>query len=299
MSVELRHLRAFVAVAEELSFSRAAARLRIAQPALSRIVQDAEGILGFPLFKRSTRVVQLTPAGKAFLSDASHILERVEISVRTAQRTARGELGTLYIGYNDFAIPGVLPAVLQEFRTSYPEVNVSLRMMTSPQMAEMIRSRSLDIGFLTGAHLVTDLTSRVLIDEKLVCLLPKNHRLARSRTVALQSLAHEPFVMGASPGWDIFLDVVRQFCRAAGFDPRIVQDADYGSGIVELVGAGLGVSIYVERRWLYARDDIVVRRFNTASSSISTVAAWHPELRSRVVSNFVRGIQSAARSSLP
>src|SRR4029079_2208060 len=104
MTIELRHLRAFVAVAGELSFSRAAARLRIAQPALSRIVQDAEAILGFPLFERSTRGVRLTPAGKTFLPDASHILEHVEISVRTAQRTAHGELGTLYIGYNDFAI---------------------------------------------------------------------------------------------------------------------------------------------------------------------------------------------------
>jgi DNA-binding transcriptional LysR family regulator len=105
MTIELRHLRAFVAVAGELSFSRAAARLRIAQPALSRIVQDAEAILGFPLFERSTRVVRLTPAGKTFLPDASHILEHVEISVRTAQRTAHGELGTLYIGYDDFAMP--------------------------------------------------------------------------------------------------------------------------------------------------------------------------------------------------
>jgi DNA-binding transcriptional LysR family regulator len=297
MMLELRHLRAFTAVAEELSFSRAAARLHIAQPALSRIVRDAEAILGFPLFKRSTRVVRLTAAGSAFLIEASDILGRMEIAVRTAHRTAHGELGALYIGYNDFAIPGLLPNILKGFRTSYPEVNVSLKMLTSPQMAEMIRQRSLDIGFLTGTHLVADLSSQLLVNERLVCLLPKDHRLAHMQVMDLCSLADEPFVMGASPGWDIFLEIVRQFCREAGFEPRIVQEADYGSGIVELVGAGLGVSIYVERPWLQSRDDIVVRHFTRNQPAIATIAAWHPDLCSEVASNFVRRIELAAGSS--
>ena len=105
-------------------------------------------------------------------------------------------------------------------------------MMTSPQMAEMIRSRSLDIGFLTGAHLVSDLTSATLLDERLVCVLPKGHRLAGHAAVDVRDLADEAFVMGARTGWDIFLEVVDRFCGAAGFRPRIVQEADYSNGIV-------------------------------------------------------------------
>ncbi len=295
MPIEMRHLRAFVAVAEDLNFRKAAARLHTAQPALSRTILDAELILGLRLFDRSTRVVRLTPAAAAFLPEARDILERLEISIRTAQRTARGELGTLHIGYNDFAIPGLLPTILMDFRTRYPEINVALKMMTSPQMAEMIRSRSLDIGFLTGAHLVGDLASATLLDERLVCVLPRGHRLAGHAAVDVRDLADEAFVMGARTGWDIFLEVVDRFCGAAGFRPRIVQEADYSNGIVGLVAAGFGLSIYVERSWLYARDDIAVRPFTARTPPVATVAAWHPELRSTVVSNFVRTIEGAVR----
>src|ERR1700722_16794110 len=112
MPIEMLRLRAFIAVAEDLNYRKAAARLRTAQPALSRTILDAESILGFRLFDRTTRVVTLTPAASAFLLEARDILERLEVSIRTAQRTARGELGTLHIGYNDFAIPGLLPMIL-------------------------------------------------------------------------------------------------------------------------------------------------------------------------------------------
>jgi DNA-binding transcriptional LysR family regulator len=296
MSIDIRHLRAFIAVAEELNFRRASERLLMAQPALSRTIMDAESLVGFRLFDRSTRVVRLTPAGTVLLAQSRDILERLEAAIKTARRVERGELGTLQVGYNDFAINGLLPAILMHFRRTYPNVNLNLRSLTSPEMAEMIRERSLDIAFLTGANLAADLASTVMRQERMVCLLPKGHRLADSPAVPLRELAHEPFVMGARAGWRSYLELVDGFCMKAGFKPKIVHEADFSDGIVGLVAAGMGVSIYVEGQWLNARD-LVVRRFVEEPPEVYTIAAWHPELRSSVLGNFVAAVQAVIGSS--
>jgi DNA-binding transcriptional LysR family regulator len=233
MTIDIRHLRAFIAVAEELNFRRASERLLMAQPALSRTIMDAETPVGFRLFDRSTRVVRLTPAGTVLLAQSRDILERLEAAIKTARRVERGELGTLQVGYNDFAING---------------------------------------------------------------LLPKGHRLAEAPAVALRELADEPFVMGGRAGWRSYLDVVDGFCMKAGFKPKIVHEADFSDGIVGLVAAGMGVSIYVEGQWLNARD-LVVRPFVEEPPEVYTIAAWHPELRSSVLGNFVAAVQAVIGSS--
>ncbi|MGE6744283.1 LysR family transcriptional regulator [Allorhizobium pseudoryzae] len=287
MSVELRHLRAFIAVAEDNNFRRAAERLNIAQPALSRIVRDLEVLLGVRLFDRTTRMVTMTSAAKAFLPEARDVLEHVAAAVRVARRADEGDLGTLSVGFNDFAINDSLPKIIRDFRSRYPGIEIELRSMSSPDMADALRKRRLDIGFLFGAHLVNNLEFQVVRREQLVCLLPRGHPLAAMRVIDLASLASEPFVMGAAKSWATFLDLVDASCMAAGFRPRVVQEASHSDGIVNLVAAGIGVSIYVNARWLKTRHDVVVRPFRQEMPSVASVAAWHPDLKSRALQNFI------------
>lgn len=287
MSIEIRHLRAFVAVAEELNFRRASERLHLAQPALSRTIRDMESLMGVTLFERSTRSVRLTPAGASFLAEAREMLEHLTAATRNAQRFEHGELGTLNVGFNDFAINDALPPIVMRFRTRYPDISVNLRSMSSPEMADAIRKRRLDMGFLTGAHLVGDLSHIVLRRERLVCLLPKGHRLAAQNEIALASLATEPFVTGSATGWQSFLDVVNAYCMQAGFLPRVAQEASHSDSIVNLVAAGMGVSIYIDAAWVKERRDVVMRPLAGKPPIVVSVAAWHPQLKSRALENFV------------
>lgn len=288
MSIEIRHLRAFVAVAEDLNFRRAAERLNLAQPALSRTIRDMESLMGVTLFERSTRSVKLTPTGTSFLAEAREMLEHLTAAIRNAQRFESGELGTLNVGFNDFAINDALPPIIMRFRSRYPDISVNLRSMSSPEMADAIRKRRLDIGFLTGAHLVGGLSHQVLRKERLVCLLPKGHRLANQKSIAIASLANEPFVTGASAGWQSFLDVVNAYCMAAGFLPRVAQEASHSDSIVNLVAAGMGVSIYIDAGWVKERRDVVMRPLAEKPPIVVSVAAWHPDLKSRILENFVK-----------
>jgi DNA-binding transcriptional LysR family regulator len=243
--------------------------------------------MGVTLFERSTRSVRLTPAGASFLAEAREMLEQLTAAVRNAQRFEHGELGSLTVGFNDFAINDALPPIVMRFRTRYPDISVNLRSMSSPEMADAIRKRRLDIGFLTGAHLVGGLSHQVLRKERLVCLLPKGHRLAAQNQIALASLASEPFVIGSAAGWRSFLDVVDAYCMQAGFLPRVAQEASHSDSIVNLVAAGMGVSIYIDADWVKERRDIVMRPLAEKPPIVVSVAAWHSQLKSRALENFV------------
>ncbi|UCI31780.1 LysR family transcriptional regulator [Mesorhizobium sp. B4-1-4] len=287
MSVELRHLRAFIAVATEGNFRRASERLHIAQPALSRTIRDLEQLLEVQLFERTTRSVTLTAAGRAFLPEVSDLLEHVTAAIRVARRVEEGDLGNLSVGFNDFAINDSLPKIIRDFRSRHPGVEIELRSMSSPDMADALRKRRLDIGFLSGEHLLAGLQYEVLRRERLICLLPSGHALAGSRTIDLTALAAEPFVLGATGSWDTFIDVVDAFCMSGGFRPRVVQEAANSDGIVNLVAAGMGISIYVDAAWLKVREDVVVRPFRQEPPPVASVAAWHPDLKSKALQNFI------------
>jgi len=299
VSIEIRHLRAFVVVAEELNFRRASERLHVAQPALSRTIRDLEKLMSVRLFERSTRVVRMTPAAVSFLVDVREMLNHLPTAVRNAQRFESGDMGSLTVGFNDFAINDALPLIVMRFRTHYPNISIELRSMSSPEMAEAIRKRRLDIGFLTGAHLVGDLPNLVLRRERLVCLMPRYHRLADLPAVPLSELADEPFVMGAAATWGIFLDVVNAYCMSAGFQPHVIQEAAHSDGIVNLVAAGVGVSIYIDAPWIRTRRDVVMLPLMERPPLISSVAAWHPDLKSKTIQNFVNVTRAVVSASSP
>lgn len=247
--MELRHLRYFIAVAEELHFTRAAARLHIGQPPLSQQIQMLEKEVGALLFERSKRWVRLTEAGKFFLNDARRILALSEQAMETARRASRGEVGELRVGFtSSMPFTVILQQVVNLYRQRYPQVSLSLQEMTSMRQIEAIAHRTLDVGFVRPPEM--EITGNVSVTtlrhDPLMLVMPSNHRLARKKSVKLHELADEEFVMYSKDvGTGIHAQIVR-LCRQAGFEPHIVQEAREAATIIGLVVAGCGVSILPE-----------------------------------------------------
>ncbi|MFI5014162.1 MAG: LysR substrate-binding domain-containing protein [Hyphomicrobiales bacterium] len=287
MTIEFRHMRVFIAVAQELSFRRAGERLHIAQPALSRTIADLEAAMSVSLIERTTRVVRLTEAGRKFLEASLRIVAESEEAVTMARRIHQGELGELIVGYNDFAINGSLPTIVREFRASHPDVSVRLATMTSPQMTRALAEERIDIGFLTGSQNADGFGSFVVKNEQLVCVLPVAHPLAVGTTISMLDLDGMPFVEGQADLWGSFLAPVHEFCRANGCRPRVVQTAQYSDGIIGLVEAGMGVALYVDSDWLHSRRGITVRPIHETSPPFQSLAVWNRHRRSAAVGSFL------------
>src|SRR3954453_15892050 len=194
--MELRHLRYFVAVAEELHFGRAARRLQLAQPPLSRQIQGLEQELGVRLLERTKRHVELTPAGKVFLEHARKLLTEADHAVAAARRAARGEIGRLAIGFVGAATYSALPELLRVFHTRFPDVELVLYEMTSAHQHDALREGRIEVGFVRPAIPDDTLARRVARGEPLVAALPAGHRLARrDEPIPLSDLAGEPFIL--------------------------------------------------------------------------------------------------------
>lgn len=243
--MELRHLRYFVAVADEGHFTRAASQLGIGQPPLSLQIQQLERELGTPLFKRLPRGVVLTDAGRAFAQDARRILRDVEQASEHARRVASGELGRIRVGMiNSAPFHPLIPQVIREFRRRYPNVAFSLEERTTPGLVTAVRSDAVDVAFVRPIHGSDDgLSVQTVLDEDMLVALPAGHALARRKQIDLLALSIEPFVLFSRAVGAGLHDEIVAACRAAGFSPRVVQEASQVTSIVNLVASGLGVSI--------------------------------------------------------
>jgi len=242
--MELRHLRYFVTVAEELHFGRAAERLFISQPPLSQQIQQLEREIGVALFLRTSRSVQLTPAGEVFLRDARLILVAVDNAVLGAKRAARGEEGWLGIGFAASATYDLLPAVLHDFRQSYPAIELSLVESNAAEQAAALHDHSIHVGF-ARPPIVDDLfVVAAVLKEPFVVALPATHPLAASSDVSLSELASEDFVSFPEGPLPSYAQSVRQACEtASGFTPRVVQEVREMQTAISLVVAGLGIAL--------------------------------------------------------
>lgn len=241
--MELRQLRYFVAVAEELHFRRAAARLHVSQPPLSQQIARLEAELGCRLLARTRRRVELTPAGRAFLSDARAMLSELEVAVATAQRIATGQAGVLRIGFVGSALLSILPAIVQDFRRVRPEVEIELRERSTVAQLQGLLSGVLDVG-LVRPPIESDpaLRTEVVLRERTVAALPAAHPLTRFQRVSLKRLAGEPLVLfprDQAPG---FHDLLMQQLATTGTAPTVIQYAPEMLTIIGLVAAGIGVS---------------------------------------------------------
>ncbi len=256
--IELRHLRYFVVLAEELHFGRAARQLHLAQPGLSQQIKALESELGVLLLARSRRRVELTPAGRTLLEEGRRALTQVERAANLSRRVAAGEIGPLVIGSTESAAWDLLPELISEYRKRYGNVHLTVREMTSPMQVAALRNGEIDVGLLRPIVDTAGLAVRVLRKEKVVLLVPETHRLARRTTIPLRVLAGEPMIVHSAsrPGWS---DFIIGLCRNAGFEPQISQEASNSTTAASFVAAGLGFTMVPESLKGLVRPRIVCR----------------------------------------
>ena len=293
--MELRHLRYFVAVGEEQHYGRAASRLRVAQPALSRQIQDLEAELGFKLFERLPRGVKLSAAGKQFLHDARRILQEVNEAAGRAGRVARGLSGTLRVGFAENASwRGVVPDSFRRFREQQPDAELQLQPAASLEQLEAIRSGRLDAGFVNFMPKSDpELDQLPVATQHVELAAPKRHALTKLKKLRLRDLTDVPFVW--FPRWanPAFYDRLMHQCYRGGLkSPRIVQEGLNEATILSLVSSGLGVGWVVgSARWR-SPESVVILPVVDLDVALPLVLAWRRDNTSPLLANFIAVVQS-------
>jgi DNA-binding transcriptional LysR family regulator len=283
---EVRDLRFFIAVAEELHFGRAAGRLHIAQPHLSANIRRLEDRLGVKLLDRTTRSVRLTKAGEQFKERAKYALAQIDEAVACTRLFADGRAGRLRIGFTPAAAFEVLPSILSEFRRNNPDVGLALSYKdTALQIQDLVDGR-LDLGFLRLPVHTRRLATLTVAREGVVAAVPRNHPLATRASLLLEDLADHEFIQFASvPGVD-FQEHVVSYCGRAGFRPRVAFEASDTHSILAMVAAGFGVAILPEwvRKASYSR--IVFKSLQEIPPLVDLALAWIPQNRSPAIQSF-------------
>jgi len=279
--MDLRHLRIFVAVAEELHFGRAAERLHMAQPPLSQAVRGLEDELGARLFERTSRSVRLTAAGAALLPAARALLEQAAAAARLARRVHLGEAGELAVGYMNPVMDAVLCRALARFRRERPDVAVRLRELPTPVQLEELRAGRLDIAFIrllddAAGQDLRGLELRVAVREPYVVALPEGHRLRRLRRVPLRELDGEPLILFPRAGMPRLHDAMLSALRAAGAVPRIVQEVSGKHASLALTAAGFGLCLVPESARDWRRRGVALRPLEPGLPEVRMAAAWRP-----------------------
>lgn len=294
--MELRHLRYFLSVAETLNFSRAAERLHIAQPALSKQIRNLEELIGAQLFTRSKRQVELTRAGEAFREQAILVLEQANRAEHLARRVDSGEVGRLSIGFVGSASYSFLPWVLRAFHQKYPDVELTLREMDGPSQAISLRDGRIDIGFLRLPVTDKDVAFETIFQERFILALPNGHHLAAKDLVSMYDLVEERFIMFPERGGSGFRTQITDACQSFGFLPRIAQEAAPMQNVIGLVGAGLGLSIVPESVQKIQMPEVVYKPLLEELPMASIALAWHKKdtfKTTRIFSDVAREVANA------
>ncbi|OGB52675.1 MAG: LysR family transcriptional regulator [Burkholderiales bacterium RIFOXYD12_FULL_59_19] len=244
--MELRHLKYFATLAEELNFNRAAARLHISQPPLTRQMQQLEAELGATLFVRHPRGVELTAAGLALLDDARRILGMVNQAKDRAGKSGRGEIGRLDVGIYGSAILNHIPRLLLQFRSRYPDVQIGLHELTKVEQIQALREKRLTIGFNRHVSVEPDIMVETVYLEPLVVALPSAHPLAQHKKIRIKALMDEPLILYPNNTRPGFADHVMAVLRNEGIAPRVVQEVKDVVTAVALVGSGFGLCVTPE-----------------------------------------------------
>ncbi|WP_022929331.1 LysR substrate-binding domain-containing protein [Patulibacter americanus] len=256
MDVELRHLRYFVAVAEELHFGRAAERLHMAQPPLSQAIRRLEEAVGCELLARTSRSVRLTAAGTAFLDRARRTLRNVEADVHEARSIGRGETGLLNVGFVGSATLTTLPGILRRHLDAYPGVQLRLHESHTSQVIAGLLAGDVDLGIVRDPEPTGGLVATTLTDEPFVAVLPAGHPHAGDASVSVAALEGTPFVSPPRSGGVRAFEKPLTLCEEHGFRPTVAHEASHWLTILRLVGAGLGVTIAPACVRRIATDDV-------------------------------------------
>ncbi|MDM9627353.1 LysR family transcriptional regulator [Rhizobium sp. S152] len=287
--MELRHIRYFLAVAEERNFTRAAAKLGIGQPPLSQQIRDLENEIGAALFHRVPHGAELTEAGSAFLPEAQAAIASAEKAKLAAQRATRGETGRLALGFTaSSAFNTAVSGTIRRFRGQWPDVSLSLTEMNSNGLMEKLLRQEIDAAFIRpGLEDPKDVHLKRLPDEPMLIALPAHHPLAARETVPLLALAGEPFILfPRTVGLSLYDDILRG-CRDAGFELVVTQEAPQIPSVINLVAADLGVSIVPASLAHLKLDGAVYRPIEGPPLVARLALAMLKAQRSRVVGNLM------------
>jgi DNA-binding transcriptional LysR family regulator len=276
--MELRHLRAFIAVAEELHFGRAADRLHIAQPPLSQQIRQLEAHLGVRLFDRSTRSVRLTSAGEALLDPARRVIEDAAQAERAARAGGRGEYGRVTLAYAGASSRFLLPQLMRAVRADYPNLELVMRGQTYANTTlALIADREIDLGFVRLPFHLPGLKYRPIEEESLLVAVPDDHPLAGETAISLSDLADEPFVSFPRSSGSTLRAITHQLGLANGFSPRVVQEAPDSYTIHSLVAAGVGVTITLSSTTHIRQPGVTYLPILGGSPRFQSALAWHQE----------------------
>lgn len=299
--MELRHLRYFIAIAEELHFGRAAKRLGISQQPLSQQIRNLEAELGTPLFYRTKRTVRLTEAGQVFYDGAVKTLQQVEQTVHFAQRTGRGEIGNLSVGLTGPALSSLLPQVMSRFRQEYQGVNLTLNEMRTNLQVEALLQGQLHVGLLHTPLYTDSLATQVIYRENLVLVLPTSHRLAHpvEMTVSLRDLAGEPFIFFPRKIGPIFYDRIISMFQQVGYSPNIVQEVIPQRSILSLASIGVGLTLMQKSLSTIGHSGVVFRELLEPTPELELALAWHPKSTHPALQNFLRLVREVASGHQP
>ena len=291
--MELRHLRYFVAVAEHLNFTKAAAKLNLAQPSLTRQIHNLEEEIGVRLLSRSKSHVSLTEEGRSFLVDARRILGLATESVLAVQRLSRGETGQLNIAYLSNFNFELLPETLAAFRQAFPHVALNLFDMTPAQQFRALEARKIDLGFVGHRPPAAnrDLQWESIARHRIVAVLPQTHSLARKRQVKLGELKTMFFVGMSEKTHPGFREWLSETCQPGGFAPRILQDAELEPALMTFVAEGLGVTLAREHIKKLPHPGVALRPLTPAVKTDYCVA-WNRDNQSRALQQFVEIVKS-------
>lgn len=291
-AIELRHLRSFLVVADELHFGRAAARIAVSQPALTVQIQQLEAAAGALLLDRHSRHVALTDAGRVFADAAARILRDVNAALDDVRQAQAGEVGVLRVGFSPTLMLSTLAHVVRTYRTRYPRVRLELReLATAEQMDALVRG-DLDVGIMRGADAHPRLHSELFALEPLLIAMNRDHPLAPVARVRLSALAGEPWVLFPRAIAPQLYDQVLGLCHAAGFTPDVVQESREVYTTVGLVGAGVGVTIIPETVQRMSWGDVVYKPIPRAAIRLSMVT---PKQSRSVVDTFLAIARRSAR----
>ncbi|MGE6515993.1 LysR substrate-binding domain-containing protein [Lysinibacillus sphaericus] len=296
--MDIRKMRYFITVAEELNFSRAAERLRMAQPPLSQEIRKLEEELGVQLFYRTKRKVELTNAGKIFLDGVRQIMFQVEKTIRETQLADEGKIGQLTVGFVDST--EIVIEILKNFRERFPKIQLVLREMTTEQQLKALYEKEIQIGFFRTKQNNGILSSEVCSEESLRLVLSQNHPLASLAEVSLQLLVDEPFIMFPRHLGPDFYDFITSYFSEQGVNLNVVQEAIQMQTIVNLVAIGMGISVVPSSVETYKQYGVIYKKFKETPPKINLYVGWRQDEKSAIINQFltiVREVYSTRKSN--
>ncbi len=295
MKIDIRKMRYFITVAEELNFRRAAERLRMAQPPLSQEIRKLEDELGVQLFHRTKRMVELTDAGKIFLEGAQQTLFQFEKAIKETQLAAEGKIGNVIVGFVDST--EIVIEVLNKFRARFPKIHLTLCEMTTEQQLKALYEKQIHIGFIRSKQNNETLATEVCCEEALRLVLHQDHPLVTLPEIPLQLIRNEPFIMFPRHLGPNFYDLIISYFWDHGVNLNVVQEAIQMQTIVNLVATGMGVSVVPSSVESYKRSGVTYKKIKETTPKVSLYVGWRQDETSTAVDHFLTIVREVYSNS--